>query len=222
VNATTNPPPTIALCGLDGVGKSSLFEALHRHYRASGVAFIGRGPADAEQLIERSFPRSFTDVRDWQEGEFFDAMSIACAMDYAVYHHAALAPLLDASCVRLLGRAPRAIITDRHALCFIAYAASGEVPQRTALRLLETIPAPDLVVYVEAPPLLIAERRRDGKVHEFDHPDVQRSLARGYEWALRRYSGKLLRLENSGTFTASLSQLVAHIDSFLLDHQVET
>jgi thymidylate kinase len=218
----TAAPPVIALCGLDGVGKTSLFEALHRHYQLSGFAFVGRGPADAEQLVERSFPRPFGDVRDWRTGEFFEAMAIACAMDYAVYHHATLARLRDGSCARLLGRAPAAIVTDRHALCFMAYAASAEVPQRTALKLLEAIPAPDLVLHIDAPASQISARRLGSEAHEFEHPDVQRALARGYEWVFGRYRGKLVRVDNSGPFAATMAHLVSHIDSFLLTQREVT
>lgn len=205
-------PRVLALCGLDGVGKTSIFETLAGRYTSPDVVFIGRGPADAEDLIERSYPRRHHDFRDWIEGPFSTAMAIACAMDYAVYHRATLARLLDGSCARLFGRAPRAIVTDRHALCFLAYAASGGAPDSTALGILDAVAPPDLVFFIEVSGETIARRRSGERGHEFDDVRIQQAIHRGYQWALGRHRGEIVRIDNSGAFEDSVGRISAKIE----------
>jgi thymidylate kinase len=211
-----------SLCGLDGVGKTSMFETLAKRYTSPDFVFVGRGPADAEDLIERSFPRRHRDFRDWIEGPFSAAMAIACAMDYAVYHRATIARLLDGSCARLFGRAPRAIVTDRHALCFVAYAASGGAPDPTAIGILDAVSPPDVVFLIEASEETIAHRRKGERTHEFDDPRIQQAVKRGYAWALGRHLGEIVRIDNSGAFDDSVRRISTRIEEAIAHRPEES
>jgi thymidylate kinase len=208
-----------SLCGVDGVGKTSIFKMLSARMSGEEFVFVGRGPADAERLIERRFPRRFGDWRDWVEGEHSHALALACAFDYALFYERVLLPLVGAKHPAAAVRRPRAVITDRHAICFLAYAHCNPDPNPVAVTLLKTIPAPDVIFHVKLPEEVIAERMHTDSVRvedEFENINAQRRLLRAYETLLPDYPSKVVDVENSGTLEESCELIMAETDKLLM------
>src|SRR5688500_800501 len=143
MNEQSKRPLMIAFCGVDGVGKTSLFRMLSERLKEPEFVFVSRGPSDSDRLIERRFPRLFGDWRDWVEGEHAEALALACAMDYGVFYDRQIKPLLAAG-----SQDPRAIITDRHAICVLAYASCNRSPTSLAATLREPLLVPALIFYL--------------------------------------------------------------------------
>lgn len=204
-------PRVFALCGLDGVGKTSLFRALAERCSSPDYAFVGRGPNQAEATVERLFPRRWNDYRDWLQGNFAGAMALACALDYAAYHEVTIASLLRGTSAKLFGRDPLAIVTDRHALCFQAYARCIDPPSLPSLELLAGVPQPDVIFFVEISEGE-AERRRQGEAQLFEDPRAQAAERRGYQEALEDFEGELVRVDNSGPFEETLEFVQAEME----------
>lgn len=201
-------PRVFALCGVDGVGKTSLLKMLSAHLSGPEFVFVGRGPADAERLVERRFPRRFGDWRDWIEGEHSEALAVACAFDYGVYYDRAVRPLMQ--CEPRQATPPRAIITDRHAICFLAYAYCNPSPNRLAVRLLREFPAPDVVFYVTLPEEVIQARRElvvGRAADEFENLNAQRRLHAAYELLLSDYPARVIRVDNGGPLEPTFERL---------------
>lgn len=213
-------PRVFALCGVDGVGKTSLFRMLSERLRGPEFAFVGRGPADAERMVERRFPRRFGDWRDWVEGEHSEALVVACALDYGVYYERAIRPLVEPDAGE--GPPPRAVLTDRHAICFMAFAHCNPSPNRLAVKLLGEFRPPDVIFYITLPEEVIQTRisaEAGRRVDEFENVNAQRRLGAAYEMLLPHYPSRVVVIDNSGTLEETCERLSAEVFSYLDEEQ---
>jgi thymidylate kinase len=214
MNSNTNRPTVFSLCGLDGVGKTSIFSALSQQLNGGDFGFVGRGPNDAEMEVESLFPRKYKDYRDWIEGDYANAMSFACAIDYCAYYRSVIQTLIDGASTERLGMPIQAVITDRHAACFKAYANAISPVDSMALTLLDQIPQPDVIIYIELSQDEIEKRQGKDK-HEFEDSQIQRLVRGGYELVLSEYEGTLIRVDNSGTLADSVARIKSEIKKVL-------
>lgn len=211
-------PRVFSLCGVDGVGKTSIFRMLSARMSGEEYVFVGRGPADAERLVERRFPRRFGDWRDWVEGDHSHALALACAFDYALFYERVLSPLVNSESSAHAPACPKAVITDRHAICFLAYAHCNPDPNPVAVTLLKTIPPPDVIFHVRLAEELIAERMGadSNRVEdEFENINAQRRLLRAYETLLPDYPSRVVDVDNSSPIDEGCERIMAEISDFL-------
>lgn len=209
-------PRVFALCGVDGVGKTSLLKMLSGRWSSHEFVFIGRGPADAERLVERRFPRAFGDWRDWIEGEHSEALAVACAFDYGIYYDRAIRPLVESDAHG--GQSPKAIITDRHAICFLAYAYCNQSPNPLAVKLLREFPAPDVIFYITLPEDEVRARMEatDNRIDdEFENVNAQMRLRAAYETLLPAYPSRVVTIDNSGPLEETCERVMAEVFTFL-------
>lgn len=214
MNEQWKRPLTIAFCGVDGVGKTSLFRMLSERLKEPEFVFVSRGPSDSERLIERRFPRLFGDWRDWVEGEHAEALALACAMDYGVFYDRQIKPLLEAE----RSEHPRAIITDRHAICFLAYARCNRSPNSLAVTLLETFPPPDVIFYLTVPEDVVQERIKADPNHKFDEWEAvepQRLMLESYRKLLRPLSDRVINVDNTGPIDVTCERIAAEISNLV-------
>lgn len=218
MRSQTKRPLVFALCGVDGVGKTSLFNMMSERLGGSDFRFIGRGPAEAERLVERRFPRRFNDWRDWLEGEHSEALAVACAIDYGIFYDRVIRPLSEPHASAPREDSPRAIITDRHAICFLAYAHCNPSPNRLAVTLLNTFPPPDVIFFVTLPePLVEARMGTDATraLDEFENVNAQRRQMAAYESLLPHYPSRVVYIDNSDALDATCERVMAEILNFL-------
>lgn len=210
---TRERPLMIALCGIDGVGKTTLLRKLAETHRDNRYFFVGRGPADCERIVEQTIPRTFGDWRDWVEGPFAQALAVACAFDYVAYFNRVVAPMLSGPLVRMHGMtSPEAILTDRHAVCFQAFALCNSTPSTLALQLLKSVVPPDAVLYLTAPADLIEARRAGAPLEsEFEHSESQRRQLGAYEKAFAEMSCPVIRIANVSELHSTCELVMRHI-----------
>lgn len=211
-------PRVFALCGVDGVGKTSLFRMLAERLRGPEFAFVGRGPADAERLVERRYPRRFGDWRDWVEGDHSEALVVACALDYGVFYDRDVRPLVEGEEAREL----RAVFTDRHAICFIAFAHCNPTPNRLAVTLLRQFQPPDVIFYVTLPEEEIQARMAaevGRRADEFENANSQRRLGAAYEALLPSYPSRVVRVDNRGPLEETCERVLVEVFRYLDEEQ---
>lgn len=206
-------PFFVSVCGVDGVGKTTLVRTLAERYCDNRYFFIARGPGDCERTVEKTVSRHYHDWRDWVAGPFAEALAIACALDYTIYYNRVIAPIFDEEIGKLHGLThPEVVISDRHALCFKAYALCNETPSRQALQILDSIPPPDLVLYVTLPVDAIISRRSAAEpVDEFEHVEAQRKQLSAYEKVFSAIACPVIRVENSTSIEQSCVTMMDHI-----------
>lgn len=204
---STDRPKLVALCGVDGVGKTTLLRALEGVLPADRARVVGRGPAPCERLVERRFPRRFGDHRDWIAGDFARAVAVACAFDYVAHHEAAVAPLLAG------GGGIELVLADRHAACFLAYALCADDPDPVALELLRRVPEPDLILHVTLPEAVNRARSAPGRVERdpFEHPDCQSRLKAAYGRVFASLRAPVVEVANDGPVGRTVEAALAAI-----------
>jgi thymidylate kinase len=197
----------VALCGIDGTGKTTLFRRLEERFNPAAAAFVPRGPSPAERLVARTYPRTWGDHRDWVDADFGNAVAVACALDFCAHHEATLLTLQDSR---------RLIVSDRYSTCFTAFARSLRAPEELALRLLGTVPPPDLILFLTAREEVIRQRleerlrRGEAAPDEFEHPDCQRRLLGAYrELFAAGYPSRIVEIDNSGDIAGGLAGALA-------------
>ena len=76
-----------------------------------------------------------------------------------------------------------------------------------ALRILHTIPPPDVLVLVEVSTEEAIRRSGGGEHNDFEHPEAQKVLQEGYVKALREYTGAVERVDNSGPIEVAVERV---------------
>lgn len=194
----------IAVCGVDGAGKSSLVDEMERRRMLPDCAYMRRPKTEETNgaLVARHAPRRHGDGRDWISGEFAEAMGVALAFDYLEFYDRSVRPLIG---VRSF------IVCDRYALCFIAYLKSigSAFPIAAAY---DKLWRPDLTVYVSVPLDVLHERhaRRGGRADD-EHPEVSVNFDKAYRELLPLYAPEHVVLDNGGTLEEGVSSIGAAV-----------
>ena len=207
-----NRIPVISLCGIDGVGKTSIFKKLKSDAELKDkVYFIGRGPAMAESTIETCFPRN-GGSEDWFRGEFNQAIAIACAIDYVNYYNQVIKPILNAS-----SRQCKIILTDRHTPCFKAFTLMNNQPSNIALEILNSVLPPEKVIFITLEEELIQQRMDISPelIHEFETKKCQKKLLLAYEDLFRDSDLIVEKVSNDGLFEQTLTHVKSIVTSYL-------
>jgi thymidylate kinase len=204
--------PVISLCGIDGVGKTSIFKKLETEPELKGkVYFVGRGPAIAESTVEKCFPRK-NGIEDWYSGEFNQAIAISCAIDYVNYYNQVIRPVLEGSSTQY-----KLVVTDRHTPCFKAFTLINEQPSNISLQILDSVPAPEKVLFITLKEELIRQRMDSSSddIHEFETKECQKKLLAAYVNLFESSDLDVESVSNDGSFEQTLNQVKSIITSYL-------
>jgi dTMP kinase len=97
--------------------------------------------------------------------------------------------------IRALLAAGRLVLCDRYLFSSLAY-QSLDVDFDVVHSLNEHFPLPEILIYIDTPVAVCAERRRSRETEElFEEIQVQERVARGYERALELFSDSPMRIE---------------------------
>ncbi|WP_077490785.1 AAA family ATPase [Sinomonas mesophila] len=197
-------PMRIVLAGVDGSGKSTAARALADAFAARGIE---------SELLAAPGGRRRLDTLARRAGT--TAIRVLGARGLSLLEAGVRAANLLRGERRLASRArpPAVVVHDRHAVCQLALdAARGVATPRWFSRLADRLPPADLVVYLDVPPALAAERvRRRGTDVE-----TEADLA-AFDAAYRSLGAfpGFLRVDASGTEEEAAARVLAAVDGAL-------
>lgn len=182
------PAPVIAICGIDGAGKSSLVRLLKGDRDFSGTAFIKKTEkGDFDRLVRLASPLGEM-PEAYLSGPFSEAIRWAHAFDYLRFFDNEIVPLLCTG---------KPIIADRWSFCPITF---GDVGTRLSAKLeamLSCVPRPTLTIFLEVDEFTATERlNRRGPLEPDEHIALLRAYRLSYESYFSHYTGPLLRIRN--------------------------
>lgn len=202
----TQQPPgiLIAVCGIDGSGKSTLVTRMSRTFegRLSVVRKETRNALDAFLSLEPDGGRE----EDWAQGAFVGAVAAATAFDFLRHHDDVIAPLLDQG---------SAVLADRYAPCYATY-LDGTRSKLDGDALFAHCRRPDLVVLVDVPlDVAVARQRGRGGSSPDEAPAVLKALREVYLQRAAKEPATWKVLDNTQPLQAAQDQLANWIEAAL-------
>jgi len=177
----------IAICGIDGAGKSTLFRRLQESGSFPGE-YISKSDRTSVELLTRFGPQAGSPLRNWFQGSFARVAAIAATFDFLRHFELRVQPRIDRA---------KALICDRYSVCYGAYASAVTEDWR-GIEMLERIRPADLVIYLDLPAELAALRYIErGGAGEDESVAVMKRFRVGYEHVLRHVSSKVVRIDAS-------------------------
>lgn len=181
----------IAVCGIDGAGKSTLVDGLVARLRQDGLAVTAarkrsRANVEAVEQLDHAEPGGdgAGPGRDVASGPFADAVRWAHAFDFLRFY-------LD----EVQGAATELVVADRWTVCSITYAAAGTGFAEPVASLLAPVPRPTGVVYLDVPEdEAVARIRRRGTQRANEDAAILRACRAAYDEWLPRLGCPVQRL----------------------------
>ena len=136
----------IAVCGVDGVGKSTLLSRLIQEDCSKALlAPVKMSHRDSDLMVQlRNTCETTPPSRD-----FYRMNALACAFDYRAHFEAEVRPLLKLTGV---------VFCDRYTPCYVANGLMSQMRPEVEY-VLRDLPRPDYVIYVHAPLATVLERQ---------------------------------------------------------------
>lgn len=193
----------VAVCGLDGSGKSSLVERLERDPALRGASCVRKRARDNVHAVLRAYS-GFEHTADvYLHGAFAEAIRWAHGFDFLRFYEEQALPHL---------RRGALCISDRWAVCSIAYADAGPGLGRSIRGLLDCVPCPDLTIYLDVTPEEAAARiLRRGAPNENEDITILRACADAYERWLAALPSPVVRVP-SGDLEAIHARVAALVE----------
>jgi len=178
--------PVIAVCGIDGSGKTSLVECLRRDDRLTGAAFVKKEQKEDFQRLLRLSPPTEAVPEAYFRGYFAEAARWAHALDFLRFYENVVAPI---------GKTCPVIVSDRWTFCTITFAEIGTNLALQIEWLLRNVPLPALTVYLDIDPEIALQRllSRGALAHDEDL-ELLRAYRDAYRKYFATYKGPLLSL----------------------------
>jgi dTMP kinase len=192
----------VAICGIDGSGKTSTCAALAAMPALDGARLVAKRDRRDVALLRALHPAEDHEA-GLLAGSYATAVRWAQALDFLRFYDQEVLPLLDAE-----PRGPL-LISDRWTVCSVAYADVGTgLGPRIAAALAPCRPA-DLVVYLDVPPEVAVRRiagRGDGQADE--SLAILQSYHDAYERWLPRLPSEVVRVAGDGRSPPEVAALV--------------
>ncbi|MCC2033216.1 dTMP kinase [Microbacterium allomyrinae] len=156
----------IAVCGIDGSGKTTQIDRLVGHLRDRGHEVVAtRQPTD--RYRQDATVRAALDLQ-LDFARIAPELALFAAFDRLRHVREVIEPALQSG---------HWVVTDRYVYSTYAYFASRGIDDVEWLRALNRhAPTPDLTLVIDVPPVLAAERiiRRDGSSRKREELDLER------------------------------------------------
>lgn len=177
----------VAVCGLDGSGKSSLLKLLRDDPRFGRAVFVSKRSKENVNSVVQFCSDTEHPPDDYVRGPFAEAIRWAYAFDFLKFYEEEVLPHLGQEVL---------IISDRWSACSITYAEAGTGLGDEIYQLLGCVPPPDLTVYLDVSPDEAVRRivARGGQ-NEHEHVDILRGCADAYERWWPKLSSPTARVE---------------------------
>lgn len=195
----------VAVCGIDGAGKSSLVARVAARLGPPVLA-VRKDVRDAVELFQRHARPDPGDPERWSGGPFAHCVAAASALDFLRHYEKAIAPALAAG---------RLVLADRYAPCYQAYLRATGAPLDDAAPF-AGLPVPDLAVLVDVPVDVAVARHWERGGPSADETPAVLTAVRGAYRALAAEEPERWRiLDNTGGFDEACDMLRSWIEPFL-------
>jgi thymidylate kinase len=190
-------PKIIAICGVDGVGKSSIVEYMEQNHLIPGACYLHREKYSDGNLehIKSYFPRRYNNHRDWRSGAYAKAAGTGIALDFVRYYQ----EQLDKA-----GGQDSIIVLDRYVACYLAYLKllGCEDIMKPVFRAMHK---PCMTFYISVD-FDVLESRYANRASSDDDEDVELMIAldKEYKKLFATEKKPVLNINNSGNFSDTI------------------
>ena len=198
-NVNKSDSLVVAICGIDGVGKSTLINMLKKEiFGQKDILFVNKKINTNYKLLKQYHGVLPEIEENWINSSFSRANSFACAFDFIEHYFKKINPYLS--------NHGKVIICDRHKPCWLAYGFLVGPVYKDICDLLQKIPEPNYTFYIHAPISLVKERlsRRGDKSY------TSGAFACAYEQILGSMRN-VIRISNDKSIEDTYSEFRDHI-----------
>lgn len=152
--------PIVALCGIDGAGKSSTCTDLGTNPRLAHASVVAKRDRRDTDVLCRRFPEAEADEDRVRAGPYATAVRWGHALDFLRFYEEVAVPAQ---------RDTGLVISDRWTICSIAYADVGTSLGEAVAGALSPCRPADLLIYLDIQPELAFRRiqeRGDAQANE--------------------------------------------------------
>ena len=193
---------TIAVCGVDGSGKSTLIEMLKDEYTGyNNLTFLKKTNNANYNLLKAYHGAKPQNQRGWITSSFSRANAFACAFDFISHYYDIIYPQMGRTQV---------LICDRHKPCWLAYGYMVGGVYSDILDLLKGIPDPDHVFYIYASVNTIKTRLKK----RGDSSNTTEAFAKAYEDVFKN-DNNVTYISNDRSINETFSEFRYYISSLL-------
>lgn len=194
---------SIAICGVDGSGKSTIVNMLEESNILKNVFFFRRTKYEDGNLnlVKKYFPRKYGDSRDWKESAFGKNIGLGILLDFIRCYDENAKAMEDYDYV----------VFDRFLPCYLAYIDIFE--DVTPLKgLLSKFVQPDLTLYIDAG-ISNLEKRYLNRQSGDDDEDIElmRMFDESYRRVFEKFQTKYQVIDNSGDLSSTKDQVLTAI-----------
>jgi thymidylate kinase len=180
-------PKLIAICGVDGVGKSTLIDMLENDLGQQDILFTRKNIHKNSDLIKQFHGVLRKEQQDWFASSFSRANAFACAFDFLAHYHEIIKPIISDG---------RVAICDRYKPCYLAYGFVVSSVYEDICDLLMNIPEAEYIFYIDAHIDLIMKRLASKEPDEIHNKSLLIAYANAYEQILESQSN-VVRIYNN-------------------------
>lgn len=196
---------SIAVCGVDGCGKSTIVNMLEDSNILKNVYFFRRTKYEDGNfnLIKKYFPRKYGDARDWKESEFGKNVGLGILLDFMRCYEENIKAMRNYDYV----------VFDRFLPCYLAYIDIFEdvTPYKDLfLKLVQ----PELTLYIDAG-ISNLEARFKARESEDDDEDIElmEMFDQSYRRVFEKFQTNYKIIDNSGALLSTKGQVINAIMS---------
>ncbi|MET0106414.1 MAG: hypothetical protein ABW072_14920 [Sedimenticola sp.] len=209
-----NGPRIIAICGVDGVGKTSIVNHMEQQNMIPGARYLRREKYIDGNLnhVKSYCPRLYNDHRDWHSGSYAKAMGIGIALDFVRYYR---------ECLEQPGVDTGIIVLDRYVTCYLAYlrflGCAGMMEP-----VFRSMQKPDMTFYISVD-FNVLESRYARRASGDDDEDVELMMAldKEYKKLFAADENPLVNIDNSGDFSDTIEAIRQGLIKSRIIHSAE-
>ncbi|GGX57640.1 deoxynucleoside kinase [Saccharospirillum salsuginis] len=198
---------SIAICGVDGSGKSTIVNMLEQSGLLNNAFYFRRTKyLDGNlELLKRYLPRKYRDARDWKDSSFGKSVGLGILMDFLRCYDEQLSTIEKYDCV----------VFDRYIFCYLAYINLFQ-DIKDFKKLTANCIRPNLILYIDAGISNLEQRYSERCSNEEDE-DLE--LMEMFDMSYRRTFDVLGQeysiIDNSGSFSSTKEQVFGAVQSIV-------